>query len=373
MSRTVLHLVTSLNFGGTERQVAELLRGLASTRWRAELVVFRKTGGFLPDVQALGLDPIHLPLAGSLARLRTLGAIAALAARLRRAGARLLHCHDVYAAIVGVPAARLAGVPVVTSRRDLGHHLTRELAAALRVSMSLSTCVLANAATVAAQTEREAGVPASKLAVVPNGLDLERFDRRTLALDGPAGPLARPGCATVVTVARATHPAKGHDDLLDAAALVRRVTPTARFLVVGNGPRQTELEERARATGVDDIVTFLGKRADVPAILRRADLVCHPSRSEGLPNAVLEAMAASRPIVACAAGGVPELVQHDAHGLLVRPRAPAELAHAIVALLRDPAHAARLGLAARQRVEAHFTLDRLIERIDRLYERLASA
>lgn len=367
----VVQLVTSLHFGGTERQVAELVRGLHGSRWEPRIACFRKEGGFLAEVQALGIEPVAFPLKGSLARPNTLRTIGELAAYLLREEAKVLHCHDIYAAIVGVPAARLAGIPVVSSRRDLGHHLSGLQRIALRGAMLLSTRVLANAATVAAQTEREAGVNAGRLVVVPNGLDLARFDQRAAApLTAPVPWLGEPGVRTIVKVARMGYPAKGHDDLLEAAVKVRAAAPDARFLLVGDGPRESELRALAERLGVADIIAFLGRRDDVPSIVSRADIVCHAARAEGMPNAVIEAMAARRPIVATCVGGTPELIHDGAHGLLVPPRAPALLADRLISLLSDPARASTLAAAARKRIEERFTLSKLVERVDKLYEML---
>src|SRR6185503_17243927 len=125
--------------------------------------------------------------------------------------------------------------------------------------------------------------------------------------------------------------------------------------------------ELAERVGAADAVTFLGRRGDVPALLARADLVCHPARMEGLPNAVMEAMAAARPLVATSVGGTPELVQDGVHGVLVPPEDPPALADAIVSLLADRERGARMGRAGRERIETRFRLSQLAERIDRLY------
>jgi glycosyltransferase involved in cell wall biosynthesis len=363
MTRTVVHLVTSFGLGGTERQLLELLRGLDATRWRSRVICFRRGGPLLAEVIKLGHDPRTLPLGGSLMRPHTAMVVARLARWFREEGAELVHCHDLYSVLIGVPAARLAGVPVIASRRDLGHHVTAVQRPMLRLALRQATRVLANAATVASQVEREDGVPASRIAIVPNGLDLPRFDERARRLEAPA-PLS-PG-PTVLTVARMTYPAKGHDDLLAAVPLVRREV-NARFVLVGDGPREVELRRLAEETGAAPGVTFLGRRTDVPALLARADLVCHPARMEGLPNAVMEAMAAGRPLVATSVGGTPELVKDGVHGLLVPPEDPPALAAAILELLRDPARARGMAAAARARIEASFTIEALVGRIDRLY------
>jgi glycosyltransferase involved in cell wall biosynthesis len=366
MPSTVVHVVTSFGVGGTERQLLELLRGLDENRWRSRLICFRKSGALLPEVQKLGHNPRPLPLGGTLLSPHTAVVVARLARWIAEERAELVHCHDLYSVLLGVPAARLAGVPVIASRRDLGHHVTAVQRPMLRLALRQATRVLANAATVASQAEREDGVPAARIAIVPNGLDLPRFQARARALDAPAPPLGTAGPPTVLTVARMTYPAKGHDDLLAALPHVLRELP-ARFVLVGDGPREAELRSLAERLGIGRAVTFLGRRADVPALLARADLVCHPARMEGLPNAVMEAMAAARPLVATAVGGTPELVQDGVHGLLVPPEDPGALAAGLVSLLRDRDRAARLARAARARIEASFTLEQLVARIDRLY------
>src|SRR5262249_18508293 len=150
--------------------------------------------------------------------------------------------------------------------------------------------------------------------------------------DGP-DPFAGAAGPTVLTVARMTYPAKGHEDLFEAAARVARTRPDVRFVVIGDGPREGELRAAAARLGVAGNVVFAGRRSDVPALLARADIVCHPARMEGLPNAVLEGMAAARPVVATAAGGTPELLHDGVHGLLVPPGAPGALADALLAVL----------------------------------------
>lgn len=368
----IVHLVTSLNLGGTERQLTELLGGLARRGTAQRLVCFRPTGGFLEEVRALGLEPVRLRLRGSLAHPGTVVSVARLAALLRGERATVLHCHDVYAVLVGVPAARLAGVPVLAARRDLGHHLSPRRSAALKLALPRATCVLANAATVAAQAEQRFGVAPGRLVVVPNGLDLARFDARAAAPVAEPVPPDLGRAPTILTVARMTHAVKGHDDLLAAAAIVGRRIPAARFLVVGDGPRAAELRDAAARLGVAGSVRFLGRRTDVPALLARADLVCHPARAEGLPNAILEAMAAARPIVATTAGGVPELARDGVEARLSPTRDPVSLAAAIVELLGDPAGAAGLGRAARARVEREHTTERLVERVQAVYRRMVA-
>src|SRR5205823_745017 len=142
---------------------------------------------------------------------------------------------------------------------------------------------------------------------------------------------------------------------LDAATQL----PDVRFVWCGDGAYRPTLERRAAELGVADRVIFLGKRPDVPAILTTANVVCHPSHAEGLPNALLEAAAAAKPMVATRVGGIPELVRDGESGFLVPPRDPPALTRALRVVLSNPERASAMGQAARAQVEREFTLSRM--------------
>ncbi|MFH0899828.1 MAG: glycosyltransferase [Pseudomonadota bacterium] len=368
---TVFHLITTLHTGGTERQLVELLRALDGSRWQCRVATLRPSGQLLPEVLGLGIEPVPLPLPRTLVHPWTPGVILGLAVAIRRQQAVLLHCHDYYSALVGVPAARAAGVPVIVARRDLSHHLDWPHRLALRIALHQATLVLVNALAVADQVRSSYGVPSAKLVIVPNGINVTEFLTRAAA--PPTPPLeAGAGTAKVLTIARLTHAAKGHDDLLQAIAILKRSAHPVHFFLAGDGPREPELRETCARLGIQRMVSFLGYRHDAPALLAQADIVCHPSRQEGLPNAVLEAMAAGRPVVATRAGGTAELIEDGKNGILVPPACPTMLADAIVRLLCDRVAASRLGTSARARVAKEFTVERLAGRIDAIYGALSS-
>jgi glycosyltransferase involved in cell wall biosynthesis len=160
---------------------------------------------------------------------------------------------------------------------------------------------------------------------------------------------------------------KGHDVLLDAAALVGRTLPGVRFQLVGDGPMQATLAARAEALGIRHVVDFLGHREDVPHLLQQSDLFVLPSRTEAFPNGLLEAMAAGLPVIASDVGGIPELVEHDRNGVLVPVGDAAALADAILRLARDPERAATLGAMARQTIEGRYSFQRMVAAFESLY------
>jgi len=201
------------------------------------------------------------------------------------------------------------------------------------------------------------GVPASRLAIVPEPIDLPRWDE-----DFARAP-RRPGRGpTVLSVAR-MYPRKRLGDLLHAAAAVRARLPGAQVRIVGNGPERERLDRLHGALGLGDAAVLLGdvSRAALAEEYVNADCFCLPSVQEGFGIVFLEAMAAGLPVVACHAAAIPEVVLDGRTGVLVPPRDPAALGAALVALLADRERAAALGAEGRRRV-AEFTPERVARR-----------
>jgi glycosyltransferase involved in cell wall biosynthesis len=370
MAETVLHVVDCLNVGGTERQLFELLRRLDRRRFRPLLATFKKGGELLPRLREIGIEPAVFPLRGSLAQANTAYQITRMAMMCRRENVKVIHAHDFYSNVIGVAAAQLCGARVIASRRDLAHWLGGTQRKALRLACRVADAVVANAAAVGAQTERDLGVDGDKIHVVFNGIDVEQFDTQAFKTPDPllpAGPVDVPRIAMVGSMHL---PDKGHADLLEAAHILKARGVRAQFILVSDGTLRGDLEAKAQAFGVADDVFFLGRRDDVPSVLVRCDIVAHPSWAEGFPNAVLEAMCAARPVVATRVGGIPEVMADGVHGMLIEAQRPAELASALEKLIANPLAGHVMGLRGRQHVEAVFSLDRMCERVESLYDAL---
>jgi glycosyltransferase involved in cell wall biosynthesis len=153
---------------------------------------------------------------------------------------------------------------------------------------------------------------------------------------------------------------KGQRYLVEAVPEVLRSVPRARFVIVGEGELEGDLRARAAALGLGARLLFTGFRTDVPAVLDALDLFVMPSHLEGLGTAVLDALAAGKPVVAAAAGGIPEIVEDGRHGLLVPPRDPGRLARAIVRLLQNPELASQLATEGLRRVRESFSVDAMV-------------
>jgi L-malate glycosyltransferase len=364
----LVQFTRSLYIGGTEVQVLELLRGLPA-HYQLQVSMLREEGPLAGELRKLGLTPDEFPLSGSLMRPNTLWQVLRLARWLRRRRAELMHVHDFYATMVAVPAAKLAGVKVIVSRLDLAHWQGPARRAVLSRLTRMADHVVVNAAAIRSMLLEEERIPDARVSVIHNGLDLQRFDARVR--QGLQKPLPDTGGAPVVVhVANMNHEVKRQEDLLRALAMLRREGLVLHAFLVGDGARRPELERQAAELGVADRAWFLGHRLDVPAVYARATLGVLCSTAEGMSNAVMEGMAAGLPMVVTAVGGNPELIVDGVRGRVVRPGNPLELARAFRWLLEHPERAKDLGAAARGFVRRGFSLERMVQQHDALYQRL---
>jgi glycosyltransferase involved in cell wall biosynthesis len=339
--------------GGTERQMTELVRRLDPARWQVHVGCFRAEGAWLERVREVA--PVTDFEVRSLRSSQTLAQANAFARWCTHRNLAVVHTADLPSNIFGQPAAALARVPVrIANRRDVNPGRTALELIAQRIGYACAHRVVANC-TAAADRLRREGVPPRRISVVPNGLDFEAYTLRK-----PAALVRR-----VTTVANLRRE-KGHDVLLDAAAIVLRQFPDARFDLVGTGPELAALRARAEALNLGAAVSFLGHREDVPAQLAAADLFVLPSRSEAFPNAVLEAMATGLPSIATAVGGLVEVIEDQCNGVLIPPDNPEALAREISRLMADPARAAQLGAAGRARARS-FSFTRMVAAFEDIY------
>lgn len=199
--------------------------------------------------------------------------------------------------------------------------------------------------------------------LIPNGVDTSRF----CPISGNAINSTR---AHVVVCVSNLRYEKGIDVLLQAWHLVHEQSPQTRLIIVGDGPLQSQLECMAEALSIADSVEFAGLQSNIPAQLHRGGIAVLPSRSEGMPNAVLEAMACGLPCVATRVSGSEDIIEHEVNGLLVEPEDYEGLAQALLTLLRNPAVVQRYGDAARSTIEKRYGLDHITDMYIELYQRV---
>jgi glycosyltransferase involved in cell wall biosynthesis len=317
-------------------------------------------------VEVLGLGRLYGPHA--------LAELVRLARRLRERRIDVLHTYLVSANIYGAVAARLARVAVITSRRDTGFSRNWRLRLVEeRLINPLVDRVVAVSPAVAEVTRRERGLPPGRLVTIENGVDVEAWKPEGQPRAEARRELGLREDEVAVGVIGHLSPVKGHADFLQAAARVSAEAPRTRFVLVGDGPLRTALEALATTLGLRARVVFAGIRADMPRVLSALDVVAVPSHSEGMSNALLEAMAMALPVVATMVGGNPNVVRDGVTGRLVPPRDPSALARVLVELVADPAARQALGRAARRHVADHLSLSGMVRRYEELYRGLAGA
>jgi len=370
VTRTVVHFVDTDTFGGSEQSLLHLLEGLDRARWRPVLLHHPATGlaRLLEGAAAAGVTVREVPRVrdGNVV-CRLPGLVHALAAD--RPAVFHAHLNWPLACKFGLVAARIRRVPAVigTVQLFVAALVNRSVRFQQRIVSAGVHRYVAVSEEVARRMATCFGLSPGKLRVIYNGIDPGPFGgppdvRLRAALTGdPHRPL-------VLTLARLA-PQKGLDTLVAAAQLL----PEAVFAVAGDGPERGALEAQAATLGLADRMRFLGHRQDVPALLDSCDVLVLPSLFEGLPLAVLEAMAAGKPVVASRIGGTDEAVLDGVTGLLVPPSDARALARAVREVLSDPPLARRLGAAGRARVQAEFSARRMVSAVEATYDEVLAA
>ena len=281
----VLQIANQFAIGGAEGQfVARIRRHPAG--FRPVVACVQKKGPNLRPIEEMGLPVEEFGLRGSLAKLNTGHQVVRLAAFMAREGVRLVHANDFYANLLAVPAARLAGAKVIASRFDLGHWYSRAHHFLEAIASRSADAVYTNAEAVREMCVAQEGIPAERVFVVHNGIDLEQFDHaRTEPLLAPVpgleqaadGKSGRP----CVVIAANLYGVKGHLDCVEALEIVRGEIPDVLVLCAGEGPMRPVLEQQIRARGMRDNLVLLGHRLDVPALLAWAHVGLLCSHVEG--------------------------------------------------------------------------------------------
>lgn len=366
----VFFLLDSFMIGGTETQAVELARRLDPQRYQVTIGCLRREGPLLERLKGTPVEIVEVKMGGGIDSPAGLLRIVKLARFLRKQRFQILHAHDLWSNMIGMPAALLARTPVtITSQRDLSHDAwygtyRRRV---LRFLQRRSSVVLTNAKAIRDGLIEQDHLPPDKVCVVYNGVDLDRFhvsaDREKM-FPGSAGN------KLIVLVGNMITDVKGHPVLISAAKEIVKVHPRTQFVLVGEGSKRSEFEQRVKDLGLEANFLFLGRRSDVPAILACCDIAVLPSLAEGLPNAVLEYLAAGLPVVATALGGNLEIIQDGTTGLLVPPQDSQALAAALIKVLSDDAFAARISEAGNDYVKQNFSFERLVADVEQLYSKL---
>jgi glycosyltransferase involved in cell wall biosynthesis len=359
-----LHIDTARTWRGGQNQVLVTVMGLRALGHRTILVAHAE--GELRQRANEGLE--LFPLAPKTEM--DLGAAWKLARLIRQLRPDVVHAHDPHGvAMAGIALSMITqpSTPPLLASRRVDFHLKGSSLS--RWKYQQVDCFVCASEAIRLILVAD-GVPEDRTVTVHEGIDVERVDA------APAAKLHEelwlPHRAPVVGNVAALVPHKGQRHLIEAAALVVRQVPDARFVIAGEGELRQALEREIKEHHLEKHVLLAGFRPDVLSVHKAFDIFVMSSVTEGLGTSLLDAMACAKPVVATTAGGIPEVAVDGVTGLLVAPRDHHAMADAIVRLLNDASLRARLGAAGLARVRSHFTAERMVRETLQVYERVTA-
>ncbi|MBI4355780.1 MAG: glycosyltransferase [Candidatus Omnitrophica bacterium] len=369
--RSVLHLIDQLSIGGAQTHLLALLKaGQHDGRYRPLVCSLTEAGEMGPEIERLGVRVIVLSAREQLRRKQWWTIVARLRALCRQERVSVVQTHLTWSRLLGTPAARLAGVPVVIALEQGDLYTGWPYGWANRIVHRWLTDLVTCSEAMKRWLVEHYHLAPSKITVMPNSVVPEEFApthrmasiRLSLGLSETAFVLGTVG--TLGTGVR-----KGVEWCLRATALVSDAVPGCHLLVVGDGPERSRLQGLAHELGLEGRVHFLGSRRDIRELMGAMDIVLLASEFEPFGIVLLEAMAMGKPVVATRTGGIPEVVEDRKTGLLVPPNDAPAMAGAIQRLHGDPEAAVQMGREGRWRVERLFTAQRGLAALYELYDR----
>jgi glycosyltransferase involved in cell wall biosynthesis len=364
----IAYVIDNLRRDGTQTALVNLVRGLAERGYEQQVFSLNNTAN-ADIVQLLADSGAQLVVIGKL-QLVTLVGLVNLLVRFKRRRPLIVQTFLPFSDVVGRSLARIADVPIVISSiraRNVEKHWWQFLLD--RMTIPWADRVVFNTSAAIPFALAKEGVRPEQVVYIPNGVTVAR---QNCSSNSPhiRHELGISPTARVVGMVGRLYPQKGHGHLLTAFTRVLEEVTDAILLIVGDGPLRNRLESQATHLGIAGQVHFLGERADVRALLAGIDVYVHASLYEGMPNAVMEAMAAGKPVVATAVDGTRELITHGQTGYLVPPSDPQAMADQIVYALKNVSQANLIGAAAAQRIIRDFSIDHMVSAYDKLYREL---
>ena len=362
---SVLEFTSSFKVGGSEKQAVLLMRHLDKRKYRVLAACLSTEGRLLEHVVEDEIPVVEF----KLKRFYDLNAIFQLIKFIKfvkKQRVSIVHTHDFYTNIFGIVGAKLAGVEVVIgSLRDTTYVRSFMQRLVQKMVFRLATMIVVNSFGVK-QVLRAQGIRINKIKVIKNCVEIDKYVYKDMYRKKDFGYENHQKLVGVVANLR---PEKDHQTFLRAASLIKKEMPSAQFLIVGNGVLRKQLEYMSEQMGLKDDVRFLGERHDIPQIMDLLTVFVLCSRgNEGLPNAILEAMAAGKPIVATDIFGNNELVENGVNGILVPANNPEKLAEKILTVLRDDELAYEMGKRGLLTVKRHHSMEKIINEFELFYD-----
>ena len=367
----IVFVITSTGVGGAEKMLYHTSTSLDRTRYAPSICSLKGKGEIAEDVEAAGIEVYSLTMAegdqfgGWIASLR---ALFRLSRYLMKVKPTIVHSFLFRANILSRIAAFIVRVPLVISSvrvmgGEKGYYHSVEKFTSFMVDHYITV-----SESVKDYLIHKANLLPEKITTVYNGVTLNGITTEgESSIPMPFG--LKPQDSVILSVGR-LHRQKGYDYFIRAIARVKCEVSGIKVLIAGEGEEENNLKNLVRSLDLTKEIIFTGLSLDVRKILPFTGIFVLSSLWEGMPNAVLEAMAAAKPVVATRVGGVPELVVDGETGILVPPEDTEALARAIIALLQDPLRGLSMGEAGRERVQAHFSMASMVTKTDNLYQEL---
>ena len=367
----ILYIITSSGIGGAEKILYYTATGLDYNKYDISVCSLKNKGEIARTLEKQGIEVCCLHMGG---RERFLGWLSSIITLIRlfpyliRIRPTIVHSFLFRANILARIAGYLTGVPIVISSvRVMGgekkyfHYVER-----------ITSFMVDHYVTVSESVKRyiidKSKISAEKISVIYNGVNIKSQDNSYE--QNPKMPFKIKDKDRILMTVGRLHKQKGHCYLIQAVSKVRKEFPKVKLLVTGEGEEENNLKKLVKSLDLMNEVIFAGLSSDIERILPMAELFILPSLWEGLPNALLEAMAAGKPVVATKVGGIPEIVVHGETGMLIPPRDTDALAAAIIDLLQNRLKAKDMGEAGRIRAGKRFSIYKMIEKTENLYQEL---
>jgi len=376
MKCNILYVIDNIEFGGGERVFSQIIRGLDKERFGV-FVASNPGGIFEEKLTEVGIkiDPV------CMTNRYNLGIISRLKKIIKTKDVRIVHSQGGRADFFARTAARISHAPIIISSIAMmveGYDVSI-LRKSLYVLMDRHTerwvdrFIILSEASRRTLIERHK-IPPEKIVKIHNGIEIEEYHPDIKEVKNKKSELRRElGLKSDVPVIGAIGRLvwqKGFEYLIQAIPQVIQAFPEAKFLIVGEGPLRRGLEELSERQKIEDNIIFTGFRSDIKDILATIELLAMPSLLEGLPLVLLEGMAMAKPIVATRIDGITEVLENGETGLLVPAKNPHDLAEAIIEILKNKTKADLLGQNARKIVEEKFSVKRMVEQTELVYEKL---
>jgi len=360
----VVHVIGALRTGGAEKQLINYLEASDRNDFRHTVLCLTDRGDMAELVAAM-----DIPIKVHKVRFRNFFRdISDLARWFRQEKVAVIHTHMFFAAMWGRLAGLKAGVPILVTTEHGKEPWKKWWQIRLDRWLSGKTFRhIAVSEDVRRIRMKRDGVASGKIQLIPNGVPIPAQVGDPEVRSRVRNEFGLGGNQPVIGTVGRMIEAKAYPVLVEALALARDSLPELHWLQIGDGPDRQAVMEKAKAMGQESHVTFAGRRADISDLLEAMDVWVMSSIREGLPVALLEAMAAGKPIAATRVGGIPDAVEDEVSALLVPENDPRALADIILRLVGNRELAGRLGVAARERAVAHYGIDAVAEKIEKIY------